>query len=126
MRGQTGRLPDAIVACVGGGSNAIGIFHPFLADEEVMLIGVEAGGRGMAGGEHAARFSDPSKGRLGVLHGTRTFVLQDADGQIALTHSVSAGLDYAAVGPEHAWLRDQERAGYTLSLIHISEPTRPY
>ncbi len=113
MLAQTGRLPDAIVACVGGGSNAIGIFHPFLADEEVMLIGVEAGGRGMAGGEHAARFSDPSKGRLGVLHGTRTFVLQDADGQIALTHSVSAGLDYAAVGPEHAWLRDQERAGYT-------------
>ena len=78
-----------------------------------MLIGVEAGGRGLAGGEHAARFSDPSKGRLGVLHGTRTYVLQDADGQIALTHSVSAGLDYAAVGPEHAWLRDQERAGYT-------------
>ena len=113
MLAQTGRLPDAIVACVGGGSNAIGIFHPFLADEQVMLIGVEAGGRGMAGGEHAARFSDPSKGRLGVLHGTRTFVLQDADGQIALTHSVSAGLDYAAVGPEHAWLRDQERAGYT-------------
>ena len=113
MLAQTGRLPDAIVACVGGGSNAIGIFHPFLADEEVMLIGVEAGGRGMAGGEHAARFSDPGKGRLGVLHGTRTFVLQDADGQIALTHSVSAGLDYAAVGPEHAWLRDQERAGYT-------------
>lgn len=113
MLAQTGRLPDAIVACVGGGSNAIGIFHPFLADEEVMLIGVEAGGRGMAGGEHAARFSDPRKGRLGVLHGTRTFVLQDADGQIALTHSVSAGLDYAAVGPEHAWLRDQERAGYT-------------
>lgn len=110
---QTGRLPDAIVACVGGGSNAIGIFHPFLADEEVLLIGVEAGGRGMAGGEHAARFSDPVKGRLGVLHGTRTFVLQDADGQIALTHSVSAGLDYAAVGPEHAWLREQERAGYT-------------
>lgn len=110
---QAGRLPDAIVACVGGGSNAIGIFHPFLADEEVMLIGVEAGGRGMAGGEHAARFSDPVKGRLGVLHGTRTFVLQDADGQIALTHSISAGLDYAAVGPEHAWLREQERAGYT-------------
>ena len=110
---QAGRLPDAIVACVGGGSNAIGIFHPFLADEEVMLIGVEAGGRGLVGGEHAARFSDPSKGRLGVLHGTRTYVLQDADGQIALTHSVSAGLDYAAVGPEHAWLRDQERAGYT-------------
>ena len=113
MLAQSGRLPDAIVACVGGGSNAIGIFHPFLADEEVMLIGVEAGGRGMAGGEHAARFGDPNKGRLGVLHGTRTYVLQDADGQIALTHSVSAGLDYAAVGPEHAWLRDQERAGYT-------------
>lgn len=113
MLDQVGRLPDAIVACVGGGSNAIGIFHAFLPDEAVMLVGVEAGGRGIAGGEHAARFADPARGRLGVLHGTRSYVLQDADGQIALTHSVSAGLDYAAVGPEHAWLRDEERAGYT-------------
>jgi tryptophan synthase beta chain len=113
MLDQVGRLPDAIVACVGGGSNAIGIFHAFLPDEEVMLVGVEAGGRGIDGGEHAARFADPARGRLGVLHGTRSYVLQDADGQIALTHSVSAGLDYAAVGPEHAWLRDEERAGYT-------------
>ncbi len=113
MLDQVGRLPDAVVACVGGGSNAIGIFHAFLPDEAVMLVGVEAGGRGIAGGEHAARFADPARGRLGVLHGTRSYVLQDADGQIALTHSVSAGLDYAAVGPEHAWLRDEERAGYT-------------
>ncbi len=112
---QAGRLPDVIVACVGGGSNAIGIFHPFLSDEDVLLIGVEAGGRGIASGDHAARFGDPVKGRLGVLHGTRTFVLQDADGQISLTHSISAGLDYAAIGPEHAWLRDQERVGYTFA-----------
>ncbi len=113
MLDQVGRLPDSVVACVGGGSNAIGIFHAFLPDEKVMLVGVEAGGRGIAGGEHAARFADPQRGRVGVLHGTRSYVLQDADGQIALTHSVSAGLDYAAVGPEHAWLRDEERAGYT-------------
>lgn len=113
MLDQVGRLPDSVVACVGGGSNAIGIFHAFLPDESVMLVGVEAGGRGIAGGEHAARFADPQRGRVGVLHGTRSYVLQDADGQIALTHSVSAGLDYAAVGPEHAWLRDEERAGYT-------------
>ncbi|MCB0045742.1 MAG: tryptophan synthase subunit beta [Caldilineaceae bacterium] len=108
-----GRLPDAIVACVGGGSNAIGIFHPFLAYEDVRLIGVEAGGRGIEGGEHAARFADPEMGRLGVLQGTKSFVLQDSDGQIALTHSISAGLDYASVGPEHAWLRDQGRTEYT-------------
>jgi tryptophan synthase beta chain len=108
-----GRLPDAIVACVGGGSNAIGIFHPFLEYESVRLIGVEAGGRGMAGGEHAARFADPQVGRLGVLQGTKSYVMQDADGQIALTHSISAGLDYASVGPEHAWLRDQGRTEYT-------------
>ncbi|HOT93553.1 MAG TPA: pyridoxal-phosphate dependent enzyme, partial [Anaerolineae bacterium] len=107
-----GRLPDALVACVGGGSNAIGLFHPFLRDTEVALIGVEAGGEGIAGGRHAARFADPVLGRLGVLHGTRTYVLQDADGQIALTHSISAGLDYAAVGPEHAWMRDLGRAVY--------------
>ncbi len=107
-----GRLPDALVACVGGGSNAIGLFHPFLRDEGVALIGVEAGGEGIAGGRHAARFADPALGRLGVLHGAQTYVLQDADGQIALTHSVSAGLDYAAVGPEHAWMRDLGRAEY--------------
>ncbi len=108
-----GRLPDAIVACVGGGSNAIGIFHSFLEFEQVRLIGVEAGGHGIEGGEHAARFADPKMGRLGVLQGTKSYVLQDADGQIALTHSISAGLDYASVGPEHAWLRDLERTEYT-------------
>jgi tryptophan synthase beta chain len=110
-----GRLPDAAVACVGGGSNAIGLFQGFRDDEDVALIGVEAGGAGIASGRHAARFGDPAKGRLGVIHGTRTYVLQDADGQIADTHSVSAGLDYAAVGPEHAFLRDAERAFYTLA-----------
>jgi tryptophan synthase beta chain len=108
-----GRLPDAIIACVGGGSNAIGIFSAFMEDTTVELIGVEAGGNGIPSGKHAARFGDPSKGRVGVIHGTRTYVLQDEDGQIAETHSVSAGLDYAAVGPEHALLRDMERAFYT-------------
>jgi tryptophan synthase beta chain len=105
-----GRLPDTVIACVGGGSNAIGMFYGFLDDASVDLRGVEAGGRGTALGEHAARFSG---GRLGVLHGSRTYVLQDDDGQIALTHSVSAGLDYAAIGPEHALLHDEERAFYT-------------
>jgi tryptophan synthase beta chain len=108
-----GRLPDAVVACVGGGSNSIGIFHPYLDHTQVRLIGVEAGGRGIAGGEHAARFADPKLGRLGVLQGTKSYVLQDEDGQIALTHSISAGLDYASVGPEHAWLRDLGRTEYT-------------
>ena len=98
----TGRLPDAIVACVGGGSNAIGIFDAFIDDPGVRLIGVEAGGEAIARGRHAARFAG---GSAGVLQGTRTFVLQDENGNIELTHSVSAGLDYAAVGPEHAWLR---------------------
>jgi tryptophan synthase beta chain len=107
------RLPDAILACVGGGSNAIGIFHEFLPDDSVRLIGVEAGGLGIASGRHAARFADPALGRPGVLHGCYTYVLQDADGQIAATHSVSAGLDYAAVGPEHTYLRQLERATYT-------------
>ncbi len=109
----TGRLPDLCIACVGGGSNAIGLFHAFQADAAVDLIGVEAGGSGISSGVHAARFSDPKIGRPGVLHGTRTFVMQDADGQIAETHSISAGLDYPAVGPEHAHLREVERAHYT-------------
>ncbi len=103
------RLPGSIFACVGGGSNAIGIFHPFIADEQVQLIGVEAGGRGPAEGEHAARFSG---GSPGVLHGAYSYLLQNSDGQVLLTHSVSAGLDYALVGPEHAWLNDQHRAEY--------------
>lgn len=110
---QTGRLPDACVACVGGGSNAIGLFTAFLEDRDVRLIGVEAGGQGIASGRHAARFADPHLGRPGVLHGTYTYVLQTEDGQIADTHSISAGLDYAAVGPEHAYLREIGRAEYT-------------
>jgi tryptophan synthase beta chain len=110
---DAGRLPDTVIACVGGGSNAIGVFSGFIKDEHVELIGVEAGGSGIASGKHAARFGDPEKARVGVIHGTRTYVLQDEDGQIAETHSVSAGLDYAAVGPEHAMLRDNERAYYT-------------
>ena len=105
-----GRLPDAIVACVGGGSNAMGIFDAFIADRSVRLIGVEAGGRRIAPGEHAARFAG---GSSGILQGTRSYVLQDEDGNIELTHSISAGLDYAAVGPEHAWLHDSARAEYT-------------
>ena len=105
-----GRLPDAVVACVGGGSNAIGLFYPFLNDEAVAMVGVEAGGEGIEPEKHAARFQG---GSLGVLQGTRSFLLQDEHGQIQLTHSVSAGLDYAAVGPEHAWLRDEGRAEYT-------------
>jgi tryptophan synthase beta chain len=115
MLEQAGRLPDVCIACVGGGSNAIGLFHAFREDEHVDLIGVEAGGHGIESGEHAARFADPAKGRPGVLHGTRSFVLQNADGQIMNTHSVSAGLDYASVGPEHAYLRQNERAFYTLA-----------
>ena len=108
-----GRLPDQCIACVGGGSNAIGLFHAFRDDEDVALIGVEAGGEGIATGKHAARFADPILGRPGVLHGTYTYVMQDMDGQIAATHSISAGLDYPAVGPEHALLRDLGRAEYT-------------
>jgi tryptophan synthase beta chain len=103
------RLPDSIFACVGGGSNAIGMFHAFLDDAGVKLIGVEAGGRSGALGQHAARFSG---GSPGVLHGAYSYLLQDANGQVALTHSVSAGLDYALVGPEHAYLRDEQRAEY--------------
>ena len=104
------RLPDLLVACVGGGSNAMGLFYPFLKDESVKMVGVEAGGEGIAAGKHAARFQG---GSLGVLQGTRSYLLQDEFGQIQLTHSVSAGLDYAAVGPEHAWLRDLKRVEYT-------------
>ncbi|SRR5579883_1986297 len=104
------RLPDSIFACVGGGSNAIGMFHAFISDEKVKLIGIEAGGHSSRLGEHAARFSG---GSPGVLHGAHSYVLQNEDGQVALTHSVSAGLDYAMVGPEHAWLHDQHRSEYT-------------
>ena len=106
---QIGDLPDTIIACVGGGSNAIGIFHPFLADKSVHFVGAEAGGRGTRLGEHAARFSG---GSPGVLHGTFSYLLQDEEGQVGLTHSVSAGLDYASIGPEHAWMHDQNRCEY--------------
>jgi tryptophan synthase beta chain len=106
---QCGKLPDALVACVGGGSNAIGLFHPFLQDESVAMFGVEAGGKGLETGEHAAPLS---VGSPGVLHGNRTYLMQDADGQILETHSVSAGLDYPGVGPEHAWLKDIGRVQY--------------
>ncbi|MCF3649096.1 tryptophan synthase subunit beta [Synoicihabitans lomoniglobus] len=104
-----GRLPDEMIACVGGGSNAIGFFFEFLDDKAVRLVGVEAGGRGITRGEHAARFEG---GKLGVLQGCKTYILQDSDGQIELTHSVSAGLDYAAIGPEHAYYRDQKRIDF--------------
>ena len=114
MLDQVGRLPDIVVACVGGGSNAIGIFDAFVDDASVRLIGVEAGGERIAPGRHAARFAG---GSTGVLQGTRTFVLQDEAGNIELTHSISAGLDYAAVGPEHAWLRDLGRTEYG----HVSD-----
>lgn len=113
MLAEVGRLPDTIIACVGGGSNAMGIFHAFRDDEAVELIGVEAGGEGIADGKHAARFADPNVARIGVLHGTKSYVMQTADGQIRETHSISAGLDYPSVGPEHALLRDEERAFYT-------------
>ena len=106
---REGRLPDTLFACVGGGSNAIGLFHPFIGDASVKLVGVEAGGRGAQLGDHASRFSG---GVPGVLQGTYSYLLQNGDGQIALTHSVSAGLDYASVGPEHAWLHDRNRAEY--------------
>ncbi len=106
---QIGRLPDALVACVGGGSNAIGLFHPFLNDQDVAIYGVEAGGRGLATGAHAAPLS---AGRPGVLHGNRTYLMTDDAGQILDTHSVSAGLDYPGVGPEHAWLKDLGRVNY--------------
>ena len=111
MERQEGRLPDAVVACVGGGSNAIGIFHPFLADEDVRLYGVEAAGEGLTG-LHAAALNG---GRPGVLHGNRTYLLQDADGQILEAHSISAGLDYPGIGPEHAWLHEAGRVRYLLA-----------
>jgi tryptophan synthase beta chain len=104
-----GRLPDAVMACVGGGSNAIGIFHPFLNDESVRLYGVEAAGDGMTSGRHAAAING---GRPGVLHGNMTYLLQDAEGQITEAHSISAGLDYPGIGPEHSWLNDVGRATY--------------
>jgi tryptophan synthase beta chain len=107
---QTGALPDAVAACVGGGSNAIGIFHAFVGDEGVRLYGFEAGGDGVATGRHAASITG---GSSGVLHGARTYVLQDDDGQTVESHSISAGLDYPGVGPEHAWLSDTARATYT-------------
>jgi tryptophan synthase beta chain len=106
---RTGRLPDALVACVGGGSNAIGLFHPFLEDDTVAMYGVEAGGHGVATGEHAAPLT---AGTPGILHGNRTYLMQDEDGQIMHTHSVSAGLDYPGVGPEHSWLKDIGRVNY--------------
>ncbi len=105
----TGRLPDALVACVGGGSNAIGLFHPFIEEESVAMYGVEAAGEGLATGRHAAPLND---GRPGVLHGNRTYLMEDENGQILETHSISAGLDYPGVGPEHAWLKDSGRATY--------------
>ena len=111
----TGKLPRALIACVGGGSNAIGLFHPFIGDGSVRLIGVEAGGRGNSLGEHAARFHNGTAsggGRVGVLQGTMSYILQNESGQIATTHSISAGLDYAAIGPEHAFLHDSGRAEY--------------
>ncbi len=112
MLAETGKLPDALVACVGGGSNAIGLFHPFLADEGVAIYGVEGGGHGIASGEHAAPLC---AGKPGVLHGNRTYLMEDEDGQIMGTHSISAGLDYPGVGPEHAWLKDTGRATYGLA-----------
>jgi tryptophan synthase beta chain len=104
-----GRQPDAVIACVGGGSNAMGIFYPYIANTKVRLIGVEAAGEGLASGKHAASLC---AGTPGVLHGNRTYLLQDANGQITETHSISAGLDYPGVGPEHAWLKDSKRAQY--------------
>jgi tryptophan synthase beta chain len=110
---KEGRLPDSLIACVGGGSNSIGLFHPFLGDESVSMIGVEAGGMGAELGQHAARFNRNGGGRPGVLQGTMSYVLQDERGQIATTHSISAGLDYPSIGPEHAFLHDEGRVAYT-------------
>ena len=115
MLKKTGRLPDYVIACVGGGSNAIGIFSGFVNDKDVGLIGVEAAGEGLEG-KHAATMS---RGRPGILHGSMSYLLQDEDGQIVESHSISAGRDYPGVGPEHSYLKDNERAVYVLSLIHI-------
>jgi tryptophan synthase beta chain len=104
-----GRLPDTLVACIGGGSNAMGLFHPFLDDKGVRIVGVEAGGKGVETGEHAASLTG---GRPGVLHGNRTYLLQDKEGQITEAHSISAGLDYPGIGPEHSWLKEQGRVEY--------------
>jgi tryptophan synthase beta chain len=104
-----GRLPDTLVACIGGGSNAMGLFHPFLDDKDVRIIGVEAGGKGVETGEHAASLTG---GRPGVLHGNRTYLLQDKEGQITEAHSISAGLDYPGIGPEHSWLKEKGRVEY--------------
>jgi len=104
-----GRLPDTLVACIGGGSNAMGLFHPFLDDQGVRIVGVEAGGKGVETGEHAASLTG---GRPGVLHGNRTYLLQDKEGQITEAHSISAGLDYPGIGPEHSWLKEQGRVEY--------------
>lgn len=112
---KEGRLPDLLVACVGGGSNSIGLFHPFLNDESVKMIGVEAGGKSEKLGEHAARFNKAGGGKIGVLQGTKSWLLQDENGQIALTHSISAGLDYASVGPEHAFLQSIGRIYYAFA-----------
>ncbi len=109
---QEGRLPDALIACVGGGSNSIGLFHPFLSDSSIRMIGVEAGGSGNELGQHAARFNSGGGGRPGVLQGTMSYVLQDQNGQVATTHSISAGLDYPSIGPEHAFLHDLGRVEY--------------
>ena len=109
MMAAEGRLPDSLVACIGGGSNAMGLFHPFLDDKDVQIFGVEAGGHGIETGEHAASLNG---GKPGVLHGNRTYLLQDDDGQITEAHSISAGLDYPGIGPEHAWLRDSGRVSY--------------
>lgn len=113
IREKENRLPDCLIACVGGGSNSIGLFHPFLGDDSVRMIGVEAGGLGSGLGQHAARFNRNGGGRPGVLQGTMSYVLQDDRGQIATTHSISAGLDYPSIGPEHAFLHDQGRVTYT-------------
>ncbi len=112
FRQREKKLPDVLVACIGGGSNAIGFFHAFLQDAKVRMIGAEAGGKGKSLGEHAARFAPEGGGKPGILHGTLSYVLQDETGQIADTHSISAGLDYPAIGPEHAFLRDQKRVEY--------------
>jgi tryptophan synthase beta chain len=109
IRAKEGRLPDTLVACVGGGSNAMGLFHPFLDEPDVQMIGVEAAGRGVDTGEHAASMT---AGRPGVLHGARSYLLQDEDGQVLEAHSISAGLDYPGVGPEHSWLKDAGRVQY--------------